>query len=94
MSTQTDHNTEAAILERIIEPESDTLDPALARHILSLNFRAADHQRMHVLSAKAQEGTLTEDEERELDSYLHLGNFLALLKSKARISLKRTGLPV
>jgi len=48
---------------------------------------------MDELSAKVQEGALSEEQEQELDGCLHLGNFLALLKSKARISLRHAGIP-
>jgi hypothetical protein len=42
---------------------------------------------MQDLADKSQAGTLTEDEERELDSYLHIGNLLAVMQSKARLVL-------
>jgi uncharacterized protein YnzC (UPF0291/DUF896 family) len=81
-------NSQAAILERIIEPEGNGLTPELARHILTLDFKPFDHDRMAELSAKAQEGALTQDEQEELNNYVHLSHFLALLQSKARLSLK------
>jgi hypothetical protein len=83
-------NTEAAILERIIEPEKPELNKALAEYLLSLDFQPGDHERMNRLSEKAQEGRLSADEQRELDSYLSMGHFLAMLQSKARITLKRS----
>ncbi len=88
MHTRTTNNTEADILERMIEPQAQTLHPGLAEYILSLDFKPNDHQRMNELSTKAQEGDLMAGEEQELDSYLNLGHFLALLQSKARISLR------
>lgn len=88
MSAHTHHNTEAAILERMIEPRTTTFDPGLANYLLSLDFKPSDHERMNELSEKAQEGKLSEVEEQELDSYLNLGHFLALLQSKARLSLR------
>jgi hypothetical protein len=83
-------NTEAAILERIIEPEKPGLNKALAEYVLSLDFKRVDHERMSHLSDKAQKGTLTPEEERELDGYLSMGHFLAMLQSKARIKLKKS----
>jgi hypothetical protein len=80
-------NSEAAILERIIEPEKPELNRALAEYLLSLDCKPSDHARMNALSEKAQQGDLSSDEERELDSYLSMGHFLALLQSKARITL-------
>ena len=83
-------NSEAAILERIIEPEKPTLNRALAEYLLSLDFMPSDHERMTLLSEKAQTGSMSVEEERELDSYLSMGHFLAMLQSKARITLKKT----
>jgi hypothetical protein len=41
------------------------------------------------LSAKAQKGTLTPEERAELDEYIRVGYELAILQSRARLSLKR-----
>lgn len=86
----TSHSTEAQILERMLDPRSSTLDPSLARYLLSLNFKPEDHRRMNELTSKSQDGALSNDEIQELDSYLNLGHFLALLQSKARISLQNS----
>jgi hypothetical protein len=42
---------------------------------------------MNALSAKARAGTLTDDENEELDNYLRVGDLLAILQSKARRSI-------
>jgi hypothetical protein len=82
-------NTEADILERIIQPDSADLSPDVASAILSWRFTDADRQRMTELSEKAAEGTLDSDQRRELDSYLLMGHLLAIAHSKARRSLHR-----
>jgi hypothetical protein len=84
-------NTSAAILNRLIEPESDDLSPDAARSLLRLDFRAKDHARMSELSASARAGTLTLDEREELEEYLRVADMLAVLQSKARRSLQRVG---
>jgi hypothetical protein len=43
---------------------------------------------MAELSSKAQEGTLTPEEQDELDGYINVSHFIAFVQSKARISLK------
>jgi hypothetical protein len=43
---------------------------------------------MRDLLARATEGTLTPDEEREMDNYDRVGHMLSLMKAKARRSLK------
>jgi hypothetical protein len=83
--------SEVAIFSRVLEPEQATLSAAAARAILALTFPEADKDRMRELSAKAQEGTLTDDEQAEIDNYERVGHVLSLWKSKARRSLKARG---
>jgi hypothetical protein len=40
------------------------------------------------LSSKANAGTLTAGEDRELEQYLNVGRALEFLKAKARLSLR------
>jgi hypothetical protein len=80
--------TETAILSRIIEPQQGVLPPELAEFLLKLDFPEADHERMAELSAKASDGTLNPEERQELEGYTNVGHFLALLQSKARVSLR------
>jgi hypothetical protein len=81
-------NTEAAILTRVVESDSAAITPDVARYLLSLQLPEADRDRVDELSAKARAGSLTEEETRELDSYLHSGSLLAVMQSRARGILK------
>lgn len=81
--------TASAIWSRIVKPDQANLTPELARAILKLDFDAEDHERVEKLSTKAQKGTLTAEERAELEEYIRVGNELAVLQSKARLSLKR-----
>ncbi len=45
---------------------------------------------MHKLSAKARAGTLTPQEEGDMDTFERAGALLSILKSKARQVLKET----
>jgi hypothetical protein len=80
--------SEVAIFSRILEPEQATLTAAAARAILDFDFSQFDKDRMRQLSLKAQEGTLTAEEQAAIDSYERVGHILSLMKSKARRSLK------
>lgn len=82
----------AAILGRVINPDDPTLSPEAARSLLKLTFPKEDKERVTCLLAKNQEGQLNADEQAELDEYLRADAFLSVLKSKARLSLKRAGL--
>jgi hypothetical protein len=79
---------QASVLERIIEPQEGTLPANVAEYFLSLDFPKRDHSRYEELSAKAQEGTLTEAEKVDLDDLLTANDVLMILQSKARLSLK------
>lgn len=82
-------NTEADILERIIQPDRADLPPEAAKVLLSWRFSDTDRMRMAELSEKAAQGTLDTSETRELDGYLLMGHLLAIAHSKARQSLQR-----
>ena len=81
--------TEAAILKRVIRPEVGSMSPDAAHAFLTLGFEESDHARMAELSEKARSGTLTLAEQDELDGYINVSHFIALVHSKARISLNR-----
>jgi hypothetical protein len=83
--------SEVAIFSRVLEPDRATLSIAAARAIIDLDFNQADKDRMRQLSAKAREGTLTADEQTEINNYERVGHILSLMKSKARRSLKGRG---
>jgi hypothetical protein len=77
-------NTEAAILARIIQSDERELTPDVARYLLSMKLPSTDEERVNGLSAKARSGWLTDEEMRELDSYLHVGILLGVMQSRAR----------
>jgi hypothetical protein len=88
-TTLSPNKTASAIWGRIVKPDQATLTPALARAILKLDFDPEDHQRVEILSAKAQNGSLTPEERAELEEYIRVNNELTILQSKARLSLQR-----
>ena len=83
------HSTEAAIWTRVIHPDGE-MSRRTAQAILKIEFDENDRQRMHELALKAQEGTLTAEEEYAIANYERAGTLLAILKSQARKVLKRT----
>jgi hypothetical protein len=86
MSTAIEHSF-AELRERTIQPDRADLTPDAARYFLQLHFDDADLARMNQLAATARAGSLSEEEQAELDNYMQLGWFLDLLKSKARLCL-------
>jgi hypothetical protein len=80
--------SEAAIFSRVFADGRRSLTPELARHILTLEFGDDDKARMHELAVKNQEGRISPEELRDLDSYIKIADLLAILQSKARKLLR------
>jgi hypothetical protein len=72
-----------------VKPDQADLDPEIVRAILKIDFVPEDHRRVDELSAKARKGTLTPEERAELEEYIRADLKLTVLRSKARMSLKR-----
>jgi hypothetical protein len=81
--------TEAEVWLRILHPDEE-MSPRVARAILGLSFPESEISRMRELSAKARAGTLTPQEDAEMDNFERVGSILSTLKSKARQVLKRS----
>jgi len=81
--------TEADVFSRLIDASNPTLTPEAAAGILQLGYSEPDHRRMAELAERSGAGTLTTDERREFESYVFVGDVLSLLKSKARLSLRK-----
>jgi hypothetical protein len=88
MSSQVaSQNTEAAIFARLIQARSE-MSHDVARYLLSFDFEPDDIARMNLLAERAREGNLSDEDTAELDSYMHVGNLLTIMQSKARAYLK------
>lgn len=79
--------TEVDILTQIVEPEKAGLSPESARAILSLSFNDVATKRIDELAENNRHGSLSADERDLFEKYLRVGNFLNLLRAKARASL-------
>jgi hypothetical protein len=89
MSTATERPTsEMSILRRLVDRKHAIMSKEAAKAILQLGFDAADRTRMNRLAEKNRAGRLTSLEHDELDNFIHVGQMLGILKSKARAVLK------
>lgn len=79
----------ASILERLLEPVSRSLNPASAKALAEMKADPVVVKRVSVLAEKCNEGALTTAEQREYETCVHAGNFIAIIKAKARLYLKR-----
>ena len=80
--------TQAGILQKVIGPSDRELPAEVARFFLDLSFTDADRDRMATLSEKANEGQLSPAEHEELAFYVIFSDFLLIMQSRARASLK------
>ena len=83
-----DLNTEASIWEHVIHPQGELRHRDAARFILDLSLSSEERTRMHELAARNQNGSLTVEEESEIDHYNRVGTVLSIMKSKARKLLR------
>ena len=77
------------IIESLLEPVSRCFTPETARALADLETDEAMQQRMTELAEKANEGELTETERRDYETYVQVGNVIAILQAKARLRLKQ-----
>jgi hypothetical protein len=80
---------ESDIFDRIIGPQRGGFSEEHARYVLSLDFTPGEHARYADLAVKAQDGSLAADEQNEIDDFLAVNAMLAVLQSKARVSLQK-----
>ena len=85
-------NSEAAIWARLMQAQKDEPSSEAAEFLLTIKFDESDRRRVQELAERAEAGTLTAEEQSEFDGYLHIGNLLAVMQSKARLALKGTPL--
>jgi hypothetical protein len=90
MSTISESGTE--VLFRAIQPSEGDLPPEASRWLLRLRLSTEDSEKVNQLVAKARAGTLTANERSELDEIERVTSLLELMQSKARLSLKNSGL--
>ena len=74
----------ADVLQRVFDLPGRGMTKPLAESILTLDFPEGDAARIAELNARANEGTLTEDEQAVLEAYVNVGDLLAYWQSKAR----------
>ena len=75
------------ILARALGSSSGSLTPELANFFLAIELDPADERRANELAAKARSGSLSPEEETEIDEYRRVGRFIEILKLRARMVL-------
>jgi len=73
-----------------MQAQKKDLSPEAAEFLLAVDFEESDRERMLQLAESSEAGTLTAEEQTEFDGYLHVGNLLAVMRSRARLALKKS----
>ena len=89
MSTKT--NNEVEIWAGVITSDQSDMPEPAATTVLGWRFNDEAKQRMEELAARNGQGTLSDSEREELEAYVNVGQVIAILQAKARLSLKRAG---
>ena len=80
--------TTTTILHRVLEPVLRSLPPEAARQIIRAEADDELQRRVQELAGRANEGTLTPDEQREYEAYVDAGDMVATLQAVARKTLQ------
>ena len=81
---------DAPVLDRLLDPLGDILTPDVARKLVNYRFDAKAQARIDKLARKCNEGTLSDKERREYETYVQTIDFIAILQAKARALLRRS----
>jgi len=81
----------ATLLDRIFDPFRDVLTPESARQILTWRADEETERLLDELGEKCNEGTLTDTEREEYETYVRAIDFIGILQAKARAVLQQNG---
>ena len=82
-----DISTDTLVLEKILNPLANALTPDLAQRLVSLRADDETQALIDKLGEKANEGTLTEPELRQYETYVRATTLISILQAKARARL-------
>jgi hypothetical protein len=71
-------------LDGLLDPLSRCLDAESARRVTEFRIDPAVQSRIDTLAERANNGVLTEEERAEYEAFINAGDFISILKLKAR----------
>ena len=81
--------SEIDILNEMVSPDGGDFPPAGAKALLALHFTPTAISRINELAEKNRLDAISSVEKDEMEKYLRVGNFLSIIKAKARLSLSK-----
>jgi len=85
--------SDAEILAEVIGPDRPDMPSDVAHSFLRFQFSEVHKERMRELADRNNRGVLSNQEREQMESFLRVGHFLALIQAKARLSLSREAQP-
>ena len=73
------------LLDDLLDPVCRCLTPEVAARIVGLRASPQVQQKLDELAEKSSEGTLTDLERSEYETYIRAINFIGLLQAKSRL---------
>ncbi|MBM3993367.1 MAG: hypothetical protein FJ303_04335 [Planctomycetes bacterium] len=83
--------TSGQFLERLLEPVSALLDDDAGRKLVELKADRQAQSRIAKLADKCNRGVLSDEERRDYETYVMVGEFIAILQAQARARLVQRG---
>lgn len=83
--------TETAVLDELLEPVGQCMDRESLERLVALRAPASVQSRIDALSARSSTNELTREEQAEYETLVSAGTFIAVLQSKARKRLNKSG---
>ncbi|HUA21651.1 MAG TPA: hypothetical protein VMB25_23060 [Bryobacteraceae bacterium] len=80
--------TVTSLLEGILGPLAQCLDPESARRVAEFRIATAVQTRVDQLAERANDGLLSDDERSEYEALINAADFIAILKLKAQRQLE------
>jgi hypothetical protein len=81
--------TTLSVSDRMLRPVTDCFTTEVARRIVDARLDVDTQARIDELAAKANRGTLTEEERREYAEFVEYIDLVGIIKAKARLLLQR-----
>jgi hypothetical protein len=78
---------ELTYLDRLLIPVAECFSEEVAERLISLRSDPEVQARIEELAAKANEGTLSEEERAEYEEYIEAVDLIGVLQSRARTVL-------
>jgi hypothetical protein len=76
------------VLDDLLDPLSRCLDEESARRVAEFRIDPSVQAKVDLLAERANEGTLTDEERDEYDSFIDAADLIAVLQLKAQQRLK------